>query len=204
MTNILYFFSPTDRSAKIRWLLTELGIPFENRKLNSEIKENLGPEFLGVNPMGAMPTLLMDGTIYTESAAICEFLAEKFSDGVLSVGRNEPERAEYLKWIVFSVATMEALFEQYYTKDKLPDSDRVFIESQIDRVGNTINLQLQKAVGAIPYIVASRFTAADICLCYALNWKAAASLKEKYPLMQKYFEAMKARTKCKESNAFIP
>ena len=46
-----------DRSAKLRWLLTELGVPFEVRTLSRDAKENESPDYLKLNPMGRVPTV---------------------------------------------------------------------------------------------------------------------------------------------------
>ena len=68
---------PMSRGRIVRWMLEELGEPYETVVLEfgTTIKD---PAFLAVNPMGKVPTIQHGATVVTEAAAICAYLADAF------------------------------------------------------------------------------------------------------------------------------
>ena len=74
----LYNFLPSGNCYKIRLLLTQLGIPFENIEVNILKGESRTTEFLAKNPNGRIPVLeLESGQFLAESNAIIFYLSEK-------------------------------------------------------------------------------------------------------------------------------
>ena len=57
------------------WMLEEIGEPYENRLLNIAENEHKTPEYLAINRMGKVPTLVHGQIIVTETAAIVAYLA---------------------------------------------------------------------------------------------------------------------------------
>ncbi|MGZ3689032.1 MAG: glutathione S-transferase family protein, partial [Bdellovibrionota bacterium] len=108
----LTYFSPIDRSGKVRWLLEELGLPFELQELDFEKKENESPSHLAKHPMGAVPVLEDGGLVMFESNAICAYLADKYIEKGLAPAFTSPLRAAYQQWMYFSVATIDNLAER--------------------------------------------------------------------------------------------
>ena len=52
------------------------GIAYDYRAINLSKSEQNGEEFAKLNPMKAVPTLVIDGHVIAESVAICEYLEE--------------------------------------------------------------------------------------------------------------------------------
>src|ERR1700712_1521717 len=68
----LYEFSPT-RSARVRWTLLELGVPFES----IEGREVFASAALhAVHPLNQIPAMRDNGRPLFESAALCNWLAD--------------------------------------------------------------------------------------------------------------------------------
>ena len=57
---VLYHASPS-RSSIVLWMLEEVGEPYEVRLLSLDRGEHKQPEYLALNPMGKVPTLIHDG-----------------------------------------------------------------------------------------------------------------------------------------------
>ena len=58
-------------------ILEELGIPYTAQQIEMSKGDNERPEFLKLNPMGAVPVLeLNDGQVLTEGVAIQQYLAD--------------------------------------------------------------------------------------------------------------------------------
>ncbi len=83
---------------KVRLVLTWLGLPFEYVALDIMKNETRTPAFLAINPNGRIPALrLDDGTVLSESDAICWYLAE----GTKLAPADRLSRARTLQWMFF-------------------------------------------------------------------------------------------------------
>lgn len=76
----LYSMVPQDCSGKVRWLLNEMGLPFEEIKVSYRNGDLKTPEYLAKHPLGQVP-VLEDGTVTLfESYAIVAYLADKYPE----------------------------------------------------------------------------------------------------------------------------
>jgi glutathione S-transferase len=67
------------RSQRILWLLEELSIPYELKLYKRDPKTKLAPpELKKIHPLGKSPVITDDGEVIAESAAIIEYLVEKY------------------------------------------------------------------------------------------------------------------------------
>jgi hypothetical protein len=76
MTYLLYY-APGSASLAVHWMLIELGVEFRTERLDLAAGDQRSPAYLRVNPAGRVPTLVIDGETYTESAALLMLLAER-------------------------------------------------------------------------------------------------------------------------------
>lgn len=65
-------------SQKVRFVLEQKGLEYENIDVDLHGGENLTPEFLRLNPKGVVPVLIDDGETILESNNICIYLDEKY------------------------------------------------------------------------------------------------------------------------------
>src|SRR5262249_4409721 len=94
----LYDFLGSGNGYKVRFLLSQLGLPFEYVEKDILKGETRTPEFLAINPNGRIPVLrLEDGTHLSESNAILFYLAE----GTPFLPADRLERARVLQWMFF-------------------------------------------------------------------------------------------------------
>lgn len=83
---------------RVRIFLAEKGIEVPMVDVDMMKGENATPEFLALNPLGKLPVLeLDDGTILTESMAICRYFEELHPEPPL-FGRDALERAKVEMW----------------------------------------------------------------------------------------------------------
>src|SRR6266581_3251982 len=101
------YYVPMTRSNRPRWLLEELGAPYEIVRLDIGAKENRRAEYLALNPLGHVPTLVDGDLVLFETLAICLYLADKFYERGLAPSFESPERAAYLQWTVFATVSAE-------------------------------------------------------------------------------------------------
>jgi glutathione S-transferase len=95
---VLYHASHSTCSQKVRLVLHEKGLPFDDVKLDLGKKDQLKPEYLALNPNGVVPTLVDDGVPIIESSVICEYLEEKYPHNPLTPS-DLIERARMRAWM---------------------------------------------------------------------------------------------------------
>ena len=98
----LYDSAPSGNCYKARLLLTQLGIPFERRAVDTRQRDGRGELLGGKNPALRVPVLeLDDGRHLAESNAILWYLA----DGTQYLFDDPYERAKTLQWMSSSSTT---------------------------------------------------------------------------------------------------
>jgi len=100
---IKLYHSPRSRSVRVRWLLEELGLPYE---LVQRAYKPPALPFAQDSPMGKFPALEDGPVVMIESGAIVEYLLEQYGAGRLGPRAGEPGRAAFLQWLHFAEATL--------------------------------------------------------------------------------------------------
>lgn len=94
----LYDYLPSQNAYKVRLLLSHLQLPYRTEIISIFEGEGQRPEYLAINPTGAVPAIrLEDGRVIAESAAILVFLAE----GTPYLPDDRFARAKVLQWLSF-------------------------------------------------------------------------------------------------------
>ena len=94
---VLYHTSHSTCSQKVRLVLHEKAVKFDEVRIDLGKKEQLKPDYLKLNPNGVVPTLVDDGMPIVESSVICEYLDEKYPQNPL-VPADIVERARMRAW----------------------------------------------------------------------------------------------------------
>ncbi|MDM0117868.1 glutathione S-transferase family protein [Variovorax sp. J22R133] len=157
------------RSFRPLWALEEIGIPYKLAMLPFPPRV-LARSYLEVNPLGTVPALFDDGVRMTESAAICQYLAARFSPGELDVSVNEAAYGAYLNYLHFGEATLT--FPQTlvlrYAHFETGERRRPQVAEDYARWFLARLKTLEPLLAVQDYLCANRFTAADISVGYAL------------------------------------
>jgi len=89
------------------FMLEEVGAPYRIVHVDFEKGENRTPEFLAINPMGKLPTIVHRGVTVTETGAIIAYLADAFPQAGLAPAIDDPARGTWLRWILFGAGVYE-------------------------------------------------------------------------------------------------
>lgn len=160
----IYATGYQDRSDRVRWLLEEMNVPYENIFLHKSNGELNTTEYRKLNPMGRVPTIVDGDVSLHESAAICLYLADKYSYGNLAPKMEDTKlRAQYLQWMVYSVGTLEAVVARMFTHVKTTE-EAFETHKYVEEQSEIFKLALNPILSKQEYILASGFSAADIML----------------------------------------
>ena len=83
MTIQLYTHPMSPCSQKVRIILAEKGLAWDKIDVDLPGKENLSADYLKLNPLGVVPTLVEDGRPVIESSIIAEYLEDRFPSPAL-------------------------------------------------------------------------------------------------------------------------
>ncbi|HYQ47322.1 MAG TPA: glutathione S-transferase family protein [Polyangiaceae bacterium] len=93
----LYFNPLSPNVRRVRLTAAVLGIELEEKLLDFSKGEHKNPEYLALNPNGAVPTLVDGDFVLTESRSIMQYLASKKPESGL-LPRDEAARADVTRW----------------------------------------------------------------------------------------------------------
>lgn len=166
MTLPILYHCPDARSLRCLWAVEEAGIDVDLKTLPFPPRA-FAPEYRAVNPLMTVPGWVEDGRLMTESAAICERIAEGTS---LEVRRDEADYWEWRNWLHRSDATLTfplAIMIRY-TRVEVPE--RRLAQAVEDYKaffgGRAKSIEAALSDGR-EWLVAGRFTTADIVIGYA-------------------------------------
>ncbi len=188
MADITFYHSPQSRSSGVKVLLEELGAPYDLEVLNTRAGEQHGATYLAVNPLGKVPAIVDGGELVTEQAAIFIHLADRFPDRNLAPAVGGRLRGPYLRWMVYYGSCFEPAVVDRALKRE-PGARTMSPYGDYDLVMRTVVEQLR----AGPYLLGTRFSAADILWGMALSWTTMFGLVPKEPEIARYIEAFGER-----------
>lgn len=190
------YHCPAARSFRVVWLMEEMGISDQCKLITMPFPPRIFYRpYLKVNVLGTIPCLIDGTTKMTESCAIPQYLASKFGPTPLTVRPEEPEYGEYLNWCHHADATLT--FPQTvvlrYSKQEPGRAD-----AAAEDYGKWYIARLRMLDNALEdgreFLVAGRFTIADILVAYALFLGTTLELDGRYkPQTRAYMERMMAR-----------
>ncbi len=91
------------RSQRVLWLLEELGLEYEIKHYQRDVKTMLAPpELRAVHPLGKSPVLTDGETVVAESGAIMEYLAERHGGGRMVPARSSPDHLRYVYFLHYA------------------------------------------------------------------------------------------------------
>ena len=160
------YHSPQTRSSRFIWLLEELGEPYEIEYVTIKRGDGSGErDPKNPNPDGKVPTLVHDGKLVTESAAICLYLSDAFPRAGLGPPVGDRKRGDYLTWLFFYAGEVEPALVAKYTG--AVDKD----EREAKRYELVVK-RFEDAVAKGPYLLGDAFSAADVLYGSIVQWGA--------------------------------
>jgi glutathione S-transferase len=102
MVMLTLYYAPRTRSVRIRWLLEELELPHELRRVPFAPPQAM---FTQATPSGKFPVLVDGDVVIFESGAILEYILERHAGGRLAPPVGSPLRGPFLQWVHFAEST---------------------------------------------------------------------------------------------------
>ena len=196
MPNLTFYTNPQSRGRIARWMLEEVGEPYETVILDYGTTMK-GADYLAINPMGKVPAIKHGETVVTEAAAICAYLADAFPEKGLAPPLGDPRRGPYFRWLFFAAGCVEPAVTNkalglLAPADKKQMAGYGSYEETIDT--------LERAVSAAPYICGDRFTAADVYVGSQVGWGLMFGTIDRRPAFVDYVGRLQSRPAARRAN----
>ncbi|MGB1343829.1 MAG: glutathione S-transferase family protein [Pseudomonadales bacterium] len=182
------------RSLRALWALEEMGLDYE-LEMMAFPPRFLHEGYLDVNVLGTVPYFVDGEHHLTESTGICHYLVETYDQHEFGIRPGEPGYGNYLNWLYHSDATLtfpQTLYLRYTRLE--PDETKALVGEDYRKWYLARLRMLNQRVENHEFLVADRFTIADIACGYALYLGESLGISEAYkaPTLA-YLERLKAR-----------
>ena len=196
------YYVPRTRASRPRWMLEELGVPYQLARLDASKGETRSPEHLARQPLGHVPAL-EDGEVRMfESAAICLYLAEKYPEKGLLPPAATPGRAATYQWLFYAMTELEPPCSALSAERKKPEGERSSAAVEGARA------RFRKAAAALepvlargPFLLGADLTVADVVVGAVLAWGRSYGALEGLPATEAYLGRLRERPAWKRALA---
>ncbi|MEO8464012.1 MAG: glutathione S-transferase family protein [Gammaproteobacteria bacterium] len=166
------YYSPGTASMAVHLMLLELGVSHRLEQVHFDKNAQRNPEYLRLNPRGQVPTLVIDGRPYFESAALLMILAERHPDAGLAPLPGSERRAAWYQWLVFFANALGPSYRQWFYPPDLGTTEhtpavREALRGKIETAWALVNDHLQSNG---PYMLGERFSAVDLLATMYMRW----------------------------------
>lgn len=183
--SLIFYTNPMSRGRIARWMLEEVGAPYETVLTGWEDKP---AGLTAANPLGKVPTIVHGDTVVTEAAAICAYMAEAFPEAGLAP--TAEERGDYHRWMFFTAGPLEAAMMDKALGVSVPaDREGMVGYGSFERAVDAF----EQGVAAHDYIAGDRFTAADVYVGSAVGWFTQFGMLEKRDAFTRYLARLEDR-----------
>ena len=192
MPDLVFYTNPMSRGRIVRWMLEELGQPYETRVLayGAEMKS---PDYLAINPMGKVPAIRHGDAVVTECAAICCYLADAFPEAGLAPPHGSPLRAPYYRWMFFAAGPVEAAITNRSFGFDLPDDPQARGRAGWGSYEAVCDALEALLADGRDHVTGDAFSAADVYLGAQIIWGLQFGTLPDRPGFKAYAERLQAR-----------
>ena len=185
--NLTLYTNPMSRGQIARWMLEEVGQPYEVVALDfgGAMKSDA---YRAINPMGKVPAIVHREQVVTEVAAICAYLADAFPDAGLAPPLDR--RHAYYRWLFFAAGPVETAITNQALGVVIPEGrERMAGYGSFDEAIAT----LEQAVSGDAWICGDRFTAADVYVGAQVDWGLTFKTIPSRPAFEAYAARLRDR-----------
>lgn len=171
---------PTANGYKASIMLEELGLSYQVKSYDLIKGEQLAPDFLALNPVGRLPTLVDHDSGETHapiavygSAAILIYLAEKHGRLLPSPRR---ERARVFEWLGIISGDLGPAYSGQFVFNVVAQEKLPWAIDFYNRLCSRLLGPLEQQLGRTPFLAGDEYTIADI-----IAYPVAAVSMLRYP-----------------------
>jgi glutathione S-transferase len=200
----LYLNPLSPNVRRVRLTAAVLGLEFEEKLLDFAKGEHKNPEYLALNPNGAVPTLVDGDFVLTESRSIMQYLASKKPESGL-LPKDEAARADVTRWQFWDSSHFSPQLGTY-TFEKLIKGMIGLGEPDVAKLTEALTnfrrfaAVLNQRLEGRQYVVGDGLTLADLTIASSLMYAKQTEVPlAEFPNVERWFARITALDGWKKS-----
>ena len=165
------YWAPGSAAMAPQAVLEEIGAPYDPIRLDLAAKEHEQAEYKRLNPNGRIPTLVDGDFVIFETAAICQYLADRHPEAGL-VPAEHPLRGRHYQWLTYMTNTVQVGFLDWFHPDWTfadPAQQAALKAAAAQKLTRSFQI-LDDGIGSGAYMLGAEFTLCDIYLAMLTRW----------------------------------
>jgi len=182
------------------WLLNELELEYELITLSFD-SEIFDDSYFAIHPLGRVPCLVDRDLTLMESGAICEYLCNKYDDGLLGRSSDHIEWPQWLQWIHYAESITvhtASLVQQYLVIADEQKRSPLVQKLERRRLEKTLEV-IDQTLSDREYLLESGFSAADISVGYSVHVARYFTDISPFSNVQTYYQRLSRRPAFQQS-----
>lgn len=189
---IEFFGSPASSAGRSRWMLEEVGVPYDYKRVDVRAGQCKTPEYTRMYGGATVPVLRDGDLVMGESIAINFYLAEKYQPDLLP--SDLALRAQCYQWSLWAITNIQpelltVMFDAMKPADQrnptAVDAAKLRLQPQL--------AFLERSLEGHEYLVGDRFTVADVNAGSVMNLARVTGQLSGYPSTGAWTERLVAR-----------
>lgn len=196
------------RSQRVLWLLEELQLPYEIKRYARDPKTMLAPaELKQVHPLGKSPVMTDGELTLAESAAILEYLIDRYGEGRLAPSKGSHDYLRYRYWMHYAEGSAMPPLLLKLVFDRVANGPMPFFIRPVARaiakganqafIGPQLKLHLrymEDELEKTQWFAGEHFSVADIQMSFPLEAaQSRAGLDSNYPNLMAFLQRIRNR-----------
>ncbi|MGO1121161.1 glutathione transferase GstA [Rhodovibrionaceae bacterium A322] len=173
--------------------LNELGAEFDLVQVNAEEKRTAnGEDFLEINPNGYVPALIDDeGDVFTESAAVLQYLADLKPAEQLAPAAGSRERVRLQQYLNYISSELHKAFGPFFSGQDLSDDAK---DAAVKNVSAKLGYLESLLADGRHFLLGDRFSVADAYAFVVSSWAVPTGIGlSRWPMVAAFVERVAAR-----------
>jgi glutathione S-transferase len=163
---ITLYHASQSRSTRILWLLEELELSYRVEYVSIvRMDGSGGADSRNPHPDKKVPAILHDGSLVTESSAVCVYLNDLATASPVAVPVGDRRRGPFVSWLAY----YSGVIEPVVTLEMAGLAANPVVK-RTWRGREEMWQRLLKALSDGPYLLGERFTAADVLVASLGHW----------------------------------
>ncbi len=198
MTSLTLYAAPMSSATPVVCAITELDVPCEVVLLDLKAGDQKRADYLRLNPMGVVPTLVVDGNPLFESVAIMQWLGDRYGVAQgLWPAADDPARLAALSWTTWSYVSFGMLINVLnFAQSPMVDSSLhhpPLAEDAQRRVGESLDV-LEAQLANRPYLLGNDYSLADLIVACVITYSTYCGVSvDGHPRIGAWLQRFQAR-----------
>jgi glutathione S-transferase len=191
---LIFFYYPRACSLAVHIILEETGFAYERRLVDLKTQQNRAPEYLALNPKGAVPALAIDGQVLTETQAILTWLGDTGTRPLLPpVGDFNRYRAHELMNFLSSTVHMSirAIFRSAAYAGDDPAANAAVNRQGVANLAKAVAV-MEEMLASCPWALGTDYSVVDAYLFVMYLWTTDERIASVPP--RPHWDAVAARS----------